>query len=250
MGGMPPPMGPGMGPMQGPMSGPAGMRPMRRGTSKTVPVVVSAGLAVGVFCGLLFGLGTGDDASASTGTGSSVTKDKDTRADVPDVLMAKPADPTTTPPPKREGSADGSAAGSGSAALAAGSNAGSAAGPGAGSAEPAVKMTKLIIEIKPDEAAAAAKITVDGKDTPATSELEMGDEKKKKILIMIKAAGFKDFQHEGEVEGPPSTETKFSFELQKKPKPSGGGGLPRPETPRGNSGGTKPGGKKGGLIDI
>jgi hypothetical protein len=227
------------------------MRPMRRGTSKTVPVVVSAGLAVGVFCGLLFGLGTGDDANAS-GKGKSVTKDKDERAEVPDVLMAKPADSTTTPPPKREGSADGSAAGSGSAALAAGSNAGSAAGSGAGSAEPAIKMTKLIIEIKPDEAAAAAKITVDGKDTPATSELEMGDAKKKKILIMIKATGFKDFQHEGEVEGPPSTETKFSFELQKKPKPTGGGGLPRPETPRGNGGGggTKPGGKKGGLIDI
>src|SRR4051812_37428172 len=54
------PMGPGqMGPM-GPM-GPMGMQPrppMRRGTSKIVPVVVSAGLAIGVFCGLLFGLGT------------------------------------------------------------------------------------------------------------------------------------------------------------------------------------------------
>src|SRR5437764_12153583 len=41
-------------------------KPARPGTSKAVPVVVSAGLAVGVFCGLLFGLGTGDTASASS----------------------------------------------------------------------------------------------------------------------------------------------------------------------------------------
>ena len=43
---------------------PAGMRPMRRGTSKAMPVVVSAGLAVGVFCGLLFGVGTGKSSAA------------------------------------------------------------------------------------------------------------------------------------------------------------------------------------------
>ena len=44
--------------MGGPPMG-AAVRPMRRGTSKAIPVVVSAGLAVGVFCGLLFGVGTG-----------------------------------------------------------------------------------------------------------------------------------------------------------------------------------------------
>jgi hypothetical protein len=40
---------------------PMGMPPpvRRGGVSKAVPVVVSAGLAVGVFCGLLFGIGTG-----------------------------------------------------------------------------------------------------------------------------------------------------------------------------------------------
>src|SRR5690242_149786 len=53
--GAPPPMGP-----------PTMNRPMRRGVSKAVPVVVSAGLAVGVFCGLLFGLGTDkDEANAA-----------------------------------------------------------------------------------------------------------------------------------------------------------------------------------------
>src|SRR5689334_22559791 len=52
------PMQPG-GPPMGPMGQMAPRRPVRQGTSKMVPVVVSAGLAIGVFCGLLFGLGTG-----------------------------------------------------------------------------------------------------------------------------------------------------------------------------------------------
>ena len=63
---MPPPMGaPPMGPGMGP-GGPGMMPrpPQRQGTSRMVPVVVSAGLAVGVFCGLLFGLGTGKSAAA------------------------------------------------------------------------------------------------------------------------------------------------------------------------------------------
>src|SRR6476620_8117833 len=56
------------------MGGAAPMpRPMRRGTSKAVPVVVSAGLAIGVFCGLLFGVGTGkDEAHASPAKGNDV----------------------------------------------------------------------------------------------------------------------------------------------------------------------------------
>ena len=99
--------------------------------------------------------------------------------------------------------------------------------------------------IKPDEAAAIAKITVDGKELPATSDFELGDAPKKKVKVVIKAAGYRDVTHEGDVEG---TETKFSLEMQKKPRPTGGN-LPRPET----GGGKKPppGGKKpGGLIDI
>src|SRR3954463_11571578 len=70
MGQMPPGMG---GPPMGPMGATPGPRPMRRGTSRAVPVVVSAGLAVGVFCGLLFGVGTGKkDAVASPAKGNNV----------------------------------------------------------------------------------------------------------------------------------------------------------------------------------
>src|SRR6476659_2470881 len=68
MGG-PPMGGPPMGgpPMGGPpMNGPqTGMRPARRGTSKAVPIVVSAGLAVGVFFVLLFGVGKKSEAVAA-----------------------------------------------------------------------------------------------------------------------------------------------------------------------------------------
>src|SRR5215813_5895935 len=69
--------------------------PMRRGTSKAVPVVVSAGLAVGVFCGLLFGLGTTkQDAHAAPSTGSNVEHaDSDSPAAAPVRIGATPAKP-------------------------------------------------------------------------------------------------------------------------------------------------------------
>jgi hypothetical protein len=223
-----------------------GPRVMKRGTSKAVPVVVSAGLAVGVFCGLLFGLGTGgDEASASPSTSETKPETPKT-SEVPEPFQPKPAgDSGGTTVAKADGSAATPAGGS-AATPAGGSAAPPAGGSAAGSAAPVIKMTKLIIEIKPDEAAKIAQITVDGKDTPATSDFELGDAPKKKVKVVIKAAGYRDVTHEGDVEG---AETKFSLEMQKKPKPTGGGNLPRPET----GGGKKPppGGKKpGGLIDI
>jgi hypothetical protein len=223
------------------MQGPGMMRPMRRGTSRAVPVVVSAGLAIGVFCGLLFGLGTGgDEAEAQT---TAAKKDQGSSSETPDVLKAKPS--TEVPKPMVDGSASGGSADAGSAAAAGSADAGSAAG----SAVPAVKAVKLIIAIKPEAAAQLAKITVDGKDVDATSDIELGDAAKKKVSIYIKANGFKDYTYEGEIEA--GKDTKFEFEMQKKVvvRPSGGT-PPRPET----GGGKKPpgGGKKpgGGLIDI
>src|SRR4051794_5877643 len=47
---------------------------MRRGTSRAVPIVVSAGLAIGTFCGLLFGLGTGGDVIAAPSKGTNAGK--------------------------------------------------------------------------------------------------------------------------------------------------------------------------------
>jgi hypothetical protein len=83
--------------------------------------------------------------------------------------------------------------------------------------------------IKPEEAAQIAKITVDDKDTPPASDFEMGDAEKKRVIIIVKAAGFKDLTYEGDIEG---IETKFEFTMTRKAKPAPSGKRP------------------GGLVDI
>lgn len=250
-----PPMGMPMGQPPPPMMG----RPVRRGTSKAVPVVVSAGLAVGVFCGLLFGLGTGgDEATAATKSNGSATSGSDGSAGSAAVATPAPGSGSAAAVAQQgsgsAGSAADPAAGSGSGAVAAaGSGSGAAAGSGSAAA-PAVagKTTKLVVEITPELAAQTAKITVDGKDVAATSEVAMGDLAKKKVHVEIRAPGFKDVIHDGFIELP---ETKLSVDMQKKPRPAGGPAVAAPpQTPPPTNGGPKkpPPGKKpgGGLIDI
>jgi len=231
--------------------------PARRGTPKAVPVIVSAGLAVGVFCGLLFGLGTGEDEAKAD---SSTTKDKNfvgTKIDGTDTGVAATG-PTGPTPPKSvtdgtltTGKMKDPKAGSGSAAPAAGSGSG-----GSGAAPtvvvPAIKMAKIVITVKPDTIK-DAKITVDGVDvTNGVAELPLGDKDKKEVAITIKATGFKDLEQKLEVnEG----ETKAEYQLVKKSGGSSGVRDPKRPPPPGGTGGTKKGGggtKKGGggLIDI
>lgn len=239
-----PPMGgpPGMG---GPpnMGGPPQqmMRPVRRGTSKAVPVVVSAGLAVGVFCGLLFGVGTGKEAGASAPSASNIKKVDDSEAKVdpgaaPKGLGATSAKPVETA--KTGSAAPVAVAGTGSAApAAAGTTTTTAA------AKPAVEEKKTIkvkISLKPDAAAQDAKVTIDGKpiegliaDLPADT---------KSFKLEIKSNGYRTF--EKKVDTLPGTaELTVEFELTKRPA-SGTGVRPpkRPDRPT-NAGG-------GGLIDI
>src|ERR1051325_6820998 len=97
--------------------------PVRQGTSRMVPVVVSAGLAVGVFCGLLFGLGTG---SGNAGPTTPVRNGAKPTEDPAPPESVKSSGNTPTPSPVNAGSNPGPAVaaggrGSGSAA-AAGSN--------------------------------------------------------------------------------------------------------------------------------
>lgn len=212
---MGPPMG---GPMQpmGPPMGPMGMqqrRPVRQGTSRVVPVVVSAGLAMGVFCGLLFGLGTGKrSASAEPPKSNGVKRVDDSYT--PESM----ANPNVKIPDKnapKAGSNAGVAAttGSGSAATTgSGSAATAAAGSAAGSAEPAIKPTKLIVEIKPEAAAATAKVFVDGKPIEGTTTDITPDPgtTKKKVTVLVKAPSYKDVEQEIEIEGD-STTLKLEF---------------------------------------
>jgi len=227
------------------------MRPpaVRRGTPKAVPVIVSAGLAVGVFCGLLFGLGTGDEVHAAAGSGEKkfVSTKIDGTEDAPQTgSVVTPPKSVTSGQPTPQGTGSAAQAGSGSASaatVAAGSaaDAGSAAGSAAPVAEPAAKTAKLIVEIKPETIASAAKITVDGSAvTGGEFEVPLGEATKKEVKVVVEAKGYKDVEQKVEVEG----DTTLKIEMVKR---SSGGGLKRPPPPGGSGKKKKTG---GGLIDI
>ena len=247
--------GPPMGgpPMGGP---PMGMRPMRRGTSKVVPVVVSAGLAVGVFCGLLFGLGTGkSEAAPEPASGTNIkAKTDETPAPTPTASTGPLKDPAPGPMVAQQGS--------GSAAPAAGSAA--APAQGSGSAAPAVKpaeapkTVKLVVNIQPDAAAQVAKIQIDGKDITGNS-IELPAEQKS-VKVSVTATGYHSAEKKIDLQG---GDTTLDLPLTKRSsggaspgfggasKPTGGTVPTRP--PSGNGNGNGSGGKKkpsGGLIDI
>jgi hypothetical protein len=263
-------------PMQPMMQPPMGQQQMgqmpqrqdiKRGTSKAVPVVVSAGLAVGVFCGLLFGLGTGKDEAVAATTTAETKKKADT--DVPSPFQPStpstaPAKPATKPAVVSVGSNAVAPAGS-NATAPAGSNAVAATGSNAtGSAGKPVTVppaaakgvAKLTVEITPESVAKTAKITVDGKELETNVlEVNLGDAKEKEIKVAVKASGYKDF--EGKVKMLADHEnTTFTVELIKRSSSGNTGNVTRPPPPGGNTpppaGKKPPGGKKPptGIIDI
>ncbi|MEO6774792.1 MAG: hypothetical protein ABI467_17585 [Kofleriaceae bacterium] len=255
--------------MQG---GPMGMppRPSKRGVSRAVPVVVSAGLAVGVFCGLLFGLGTGGEtAQAEPAQGNTAHSAGSETPAPPATPVAKPAaQPAAI-------AASGSAAGSANAAMASnGSGAGSAkpasaTGSGAGSAV-AVAVAKLTIEVEPPAAAAIAKISVDGKEIPAATpaatpaagraaapppvspavSIDLPAETRT-VKVSVTAAGYHSIDKKIDVAA--GSETKVQLELVKRSSSGGSPGFggssnvpnrvptapPKPKKP-----------SNGGIIDI
>jgi hypothetical protein len=248
MGQMPPMGGPQMGgpQMGGPqMGGPMGaqMRPARQGTSKAVPLVVSAGLAVGVFCGLLFGVGTGKDSATAAPSASNVKKtdgDDDSKTEpgaAPQGLGATTTVQAKTPPPGT-GSADGAGAGS-AVAAAGGTTAGTGSTAQGSAAQPTVedkKVIKVTFKLKPEAAASDATITIDGKDIGGmTTELPYDT---KSMKIEIKASGYRTVEKKMEIV--PGDEMTIELEMQK--KSSGTRPPRRPDRPT-NAGG-------GGLIDI
>jgi hypothetical protein len=178
--------------MGGPPMGQMGMMPrppMRQGTSKIVPVVVSAGLAVGVFCGLLFGLGTAKTVAAPEKASNNAK-----RADEVQVFQPEShANPNVKIPDKNAPKAGSNA----------GSNAVAQAGTGsAAAAEPAVKPTKLVVEIKPEAAAQTAKVLIDGNPIEGLStEFALDPGTSKKVKVTVKANGYKDIEQEVDVEG-------------------------------------------------
>lgn len=255
---MPPGMPPGMGgppmggpPMGGPPMGGPPMRPMRRGTSKAIPVVVSAGLAVGVFCGLLFGVGTGkSNAAPAPAKGNNVSSHTDEMTTTP--VTPGETQNKIVPTDKIQVKGAGS-----NAAVATGSAAGSAAGAGsavaaAGSAAVAPKTAKLTIKVQPDAAATAAKIQVDGKDIDGTTiELPLD---KKSVKITVTSSGYHQVDKQIDILG---DETTVELPMTKRAASPGFGGTDthKPTVPTRPPGPdtttpTKPKKKPGGLIDI
>jgi hypothetical protein len=253
----------------GPQGQPPRPQPARRGTSRAVPVVVSAGLAIGVFCGLLFGLGTGDEVIASPAATKPV-ETTENKIPVPPRIGQTPSTPSAG-----SGSAAVATAGSGSAAVpAAGSGSGSAAAPSAGSGSatvatagagsgsaavaagagsgsaavttppPVAKVFKVKFTFDPESVASNAKITVDGKAIDGDeAEVDLGTAAKKDVKIVVKASGYRTFEQKVTVEG----DTSVPVTMTKRPastRPSGGS--------RPSGGGSKKGGGGGGggLIDI
>ena len=233
----------GQGPMgpQGPMMAPPGMRPpMRRGTSKAVPVVVSAGLAVGVFCGLLFGLGTGTgEAAPSKGNNVKAQKDDEASPTTPTPAAKPVVKPTVAPTIAAKGS------GSATPTVAAG---------------PTVKMSKLTVKIAPEAAATAAKVQIDGKDIDGLT-IDLPTEKKT-VKVGVSAPGYHSFDKKVDLVGDEATIT-VDVELVKRGG-GGGGGSPgfggasrpgsgdsHPTAPgTGKGSATKKPPKGGGLIDL
>ena len=238
MGQMPPMGGPPMGgpPMGGGM--PPASRPMRRGTSKVVPVVVSAGLAIGVFCGLLFGLGTGKhEADAQPAAGSNTKTGSDTgETPAPTPDKGNLLDPSKTP---AAGSAAQAGSGSGSAVAAAGS----AAGSGSAAVKPPGPPTvKLTIQIKPEAAAKVAKIEVNGKEITGTSIDLPVDTKVAKVSVT--ATGYHSASSAVDMAG---GDTTIEVELPRRAS-SGTPASGSPQVPKRPPGPKKPPG--GNLIDI
>jgi hypothetical protein len=242
-------------------------RPAKRGTSKIVPVVVSAGLAVGTFCGLLFGLGTGEPASAGTTSSSSSSSSTDTKSDKPktepakaepvkvaQAEPAKPAEPAKTDPAKPAEPAKTDPAKPAEPAKTDPAKPDPAkpaeptkpAEPAKADpvkvAEPMAKKAKLTVELTPDTAAKDAKITVDGKAIDGNAlELDLGKTAKKSVKVVVKASGYKTVEQKVDVDG----DMAVKIELVKRPA--------APAGPRPPSGGTPPKKKPpggGGLIDI
>ncbi|HEX3480543.1 MAG TPA: hypothetical protein VHT91_36245 [Kofleriaceae bacterium] len=185
------------------------MQPIRQGTSHIVPVVVAAGLAVGVFCGLLFGLGTKHEAAAPSRGGTGAKQSEESQIQAAQVS-------TGTKLPDRPRAATGSAAvPAGSAAVPAGSAAGGAVAAGAAGTGTAAAPGpgKLKVEIEPASAAQAAKVLVDGIQITGT-EVDIPFDPgvaKKSVKVVVRVPGYKDLEKSIEVESDGSASISFDL---------------------------------------
>ena len=141
------------------------MEDIQRRTPRAVPIVVSAGLSVGVFCGLLFGLGTG------TPVVTAATQPAPKPEPAPRVEVADVPDRTPTPAP-----------------------------PAAPQPPPRIKVT---VDVTPASAASNAKISIDGQ--PLTGNSIEVPKESKSVRLSIAAPGFRPIDKSIELEGADTT---------------------------------------------
>lgn len=241
-----PPMGGPMHPMGPPPGGPMAPMgvprpPVRQGTSHIVPIVVAAGLAVGVFCGLLFGLGVKHQAPEPVKASNGAKQSEESQIQTAAVSMG-------TKTPARAGSAAAAATGAGSSAASAAPAAGSGGGSGAGSAAAETKPGKISIDIEPESMAAAAKILVDGKPvTGKTAEVafEPGVTKKS-VKVVVRVPGARDIEKSIDVESDAVSSISFDLKGVRPAPASGGAASGEGGGPATAGGGTSGGGTSGG----
>jgi hypothetical protein len=227
---------------------------IRQGTSHMVPIVVSAGLAVGVFCGLLFGLGTKRDVLEVSKGGTGAKQSEESLVQSAQVSTGKPIKGTPgagTPVGAATGSAPPAVGSAGSAAPATGSDATAAAG-----SDAAPHVGKLTVDVEPETAAAAAKILVDGKQiTGKVAEIAFdAGVTKRPIKVVVKLPNARDIERTVDVEADADASIQFDLKgVKVAPAPSDDTG----KTAGGNTtggtsaatGGNKDGASSGGNKD-
>jgi hypothetical protein len=146
---------------------PPGASSGRRGTSRALPIMVAAGLAVGVCGGLVLVLGTGEsDAASKKPAVTGKDKDKGTSGDE-QVAVVTPDAAVPPPPPD--------------------------AAP-----EPRTRKVMIRFEVEPPE----AELSVDGKAiTDGAYMIELEREETKTVAIEAKASGYKPFKGEHTIAG-------------------------------------------------
>ena len=221
-------------------------------------MVVSAGLAVGVFCGLLFGLGAYKPADARPVTATDAAGDELARAiraaveasrastQLP-VLVLVPVPVPVAGDARGSGSAvetvgsgfgsavaTGSATGSGAAAATGSANGSGSAtgagtavdatqlGAGSGSASPVVASPTATIEF--DVSPTDAVITVDSVKVTSPTHLVVLDGGKGRVRIQATASGYRSYDEMVTV----SVDQVIKIRMTKRKKTTGGGGLMDP----------------------
>jgi hypothetical protein len=198
--GAPGPGGPGGYGAPAPAAPPRSAAP-RKGSSKALPILVSAGLAVGVFTGLMVAVGDGKKGEP-VGGGTTAAAAIDAGGGATATVTA-PIDAATATPD-------------------AGTTVATSATPDAGAAKPTPAIKKATLSFEPTPA--DAQIFVDGKQIDGTSyEVELSGDKVE-VEVVAKADGFKQFSKKISLRG----DTTLPIKMSKK------GNIGRPHTPRPN----------------